>query len=86
MLLNGHGKIDSSSDTDQEYIYFMGSETSPPLKSLHPLQEYKNVQKKSQFPTLKLMVLKILDWKIIVSQVITHQAKNRLNIIQFFSA
>jgi len=45
MLLNGHGKIDSSSDTDQEYIYFMGSETSPPLKSLHPLQEYKNVQK-----------------------------------------
>jgi len=25
----GHGKIDSASDPDQEYIYFMGSETLP---------------------------------------------------------
>jgi len=25
------GQIDSSSDADQEYIYFMGSETSPSL-------------------------------------------------------
>jgi len=24
---DGHGKIDSVSDPDQEYIYFMGSET-----------------------------------------------------------
>ncbi|XP_050743901.1 uncharacterized protein LOC127011036 [Drosophila biarmipes] len=29
---NGHGYIDSSSDADQEYIYFMGSEESPSLR------------------------------------------------------
>jgi len=26
---DGHGWIDSASDPDQEYIYFMGSETLP---------------------------------------------------------
>jgi len=26
---DGHGKIDSASDPDQEYMYFMGSETLP---------------------------------------------------------
>jgi len=26
---DGHGQIDSASDPDQEYIYFMGSETLP---------------------------------------------------------
>jgi len=29
MRTNGYGKIDSASDPDQEYMYFMGSETFP---------------------------------------------------------
>jgi len=31
-LKNVISKIDASSDADQEYIYFMGSETSPSLR------------------------------------------------------
>jgi len=30
---DGHGYIDSSSDADKEYVYFMGSETSPLLSN-----------------------------------------------------
>jgi len=45
---DGHGYIDSSSDADQEYIYFMGSETSPSLRCkllteiIIPSQGYNN--------------------------------------------